>query len=146
MTAPAPRGQGPSMRIDGQCHCGAIAYAAEVDPGAVYLCHCSDCQAISGGTARWAVPVARAAFRLLRGETAVYVKRSARGTENHQHFCGCCAAPIYAVSPGAGEGVLRLRLGTCRQRGALPPRVEYWTGSAQPWALCPEATERRAAQ
>lgn len=122
------------MRVDGQCHCGAIAFEAEVDPAQVYLCHCSDCQAISGGTGRWAVPVAGDAFRLIRGGTRAYVKRTARGTDNQQHFCGICAAPIYSVSPDR-PGLLRLRLGTVRQRGELPPQTEVWCRSAQGWAL-----------
>jgi len=28
------------MKVDGQCHCGAIVYEAEVEPGTVGLCHC----------------------------------------------------------------------------------------------------------
>ncbi|MEE9586606.1 MAG: GFA family protein, partial [Hyphomicrobiaceae bacterium] len=37
------------MKIDGSCHCGFIKYQAEVDPEGVYVCHCTDCQSISGG-------------------------------------------------------------------------------------------------
>ena len=36
------------MHIDGGCHCGAIAYTAEVNADNVIICHCSDCQTISG--------------------------------------------------------------------------------------------------
>ena len=122
------------MRVDGQCHCGAIAYEAEVDPEQVYLCHCADCQAISGGSGRWAATVPVEAFRLTRGETKAYVKISARGSESHQHFCGACASPIHSMAPQSPEFV-RLRIGTVRQRAELPPRAEVWCGSAQDWAL-----------
>ena len=53
------------MKIDGRCHCGFITYEAEVDPDEVYVCHCTDCQAISGTAFRWAVPVPEAAFKLV---------------------------------------------------------------------------------
>ena len=33
-----------SMKVGGQCHCGQIAYTAEVDPAKVTICHCVDCQ------------------------------------------------------------------------------------------------------
>jgi len=28
------------MKVEGRCHCGKIAYEAEVDPTAVQICHC----------------------------------------------------------------------------------------------------------
>ena len=34
------------MRIEGQCHCGRIAYEATVDPDTVGICHCTDCQTL----------------------------------------------------------------------------------------------------
>jgi hypothetical protein len=36
------------MKVEGGCHCGAIAYEAVVDPQSAGLCHCSDCQTLSG--------------------------------------------------------------------------------------------------
>ena len=49
------------MKIDGTCHCGNITYQAEIDPDQVYICHCTDCQTISGSAFRWAVSEACAA-------------------------------------------------------------------------------------
>ena len=40
------------MKIDGSCHCGAIRYEAEVDPGGVSICHCTDCQKLTGSAFR----------------------------------------------------------------------------------------------
>jgi len=137
------------VKIDGRCHCSALAYEAEVDPDAVYLCHCTDCQAISGGSARWAVEVAMDDFRLIAGAPAVYRKPADSGRLSLQHFCGTCAAPLYSysVDPGAEEtppATVKLRLGTARQRDRLPPRQEYFPGSAQGWARLPRAATRRA--
>jgi hypothetical protein len=36
------------MKVTGQCHCGHITYAAEVDPETVRVCHCIDCQKLTG--------------------------------------------------------------------------------------------------
>jgi hypothetical protein len=36
------------MKIDGRCHCGEITFQAEVDPDALNICHCIDCQTLSG--------------------------------------------------------------------------------------------------
>jgi len=122
------------MKIDGKCHCGHIAYEAEIDPSQVYICHCTDCQAISGTAFRWAVPVAEAAFTLLSGKPKTYIKKSESGATSHQLFCPECASPLYSFSAGDGPKFLNLRLGTARQRAELKPKAEYWCRSAQPWA------------
>jgi hypothetical protein len=123
------------MQIDGSCHCGRIAYRAEIDPDTVYVCHCSDCQAISGSPYRWAVSVPAEKFELLRGEPKAYEKTGESGRKNHQMFCPDCASPIYSVTPGTEPAVYRLRLGTARQRNLLKPTAQYWCRSAQDWAI-----------
>lgn len=44
------------MIVHGRCHCGAIAYEAEVEPGNVNICHCRDCQTLTG---RHSAPIFR---------------------------------------------------------------------------------------
>jgi hypothetical protein len=36
------------MKTDGHCHCGQIAFEGEVDPTALTICHCTDCQTLTG--------------------------------------------------------------------------------------------------
>ena len=38
------------MHVDGACHCGKIKFEAEIDPTKVVICHCTDCQAMAGGS------------------------------------------------------------------------------------------------
>ncbi len=122
------------MKIDGKCHCSYITYEADVDPDEVYVCHCTDCQSISGSAFRWAVPVAEEAFKLLSGEPKTYIKTSDSGATSHQLFCPECASPLYSTSIGDGPKFYNLRLGTARQRAELRPRMQVWCGSAQKWA------------
>ena len=121
------------MRIDGQCHCGKITYQAEVNPGEVYICHCTDCQAITGSAFRWSVSVAESDFELLTGNPKTYVKIAEDGTESHQLFCPDCASPLYSTSIVSGPKWLNLRLGTARQRAELQPESQCWHRSAQTW-------------
>src|SRR5580658_9544437 len=44
------------MKIDGYCHCGEITFEAEVDPDALNICHCTDCQRLSGSAFRINIP------------------------------------------------------------------------------------------
>jgi hypothetical protein len=40
-----------TLKIDGHGHCGEITFEAEVDPTALTICHCTDCQTITAAKA-----------------------------------------------------------------------------------------------
>ena len=86
------------MKIDGACHCGFITFEAEVDPEKTPICHCADCQTLSGSPFRASVPTAPDKFRLLSGEPAIYVKTAESGNKRVQAFCPKCGSPIYATA------------------------------------------------
>ncbi len=121
------------MKIDGGCHCGYIAYEAEIDPATVAICHCADCQTLSGTAFRTVVPVPEDSFKLISGEPKVYVKIGDSGAKRQQTFCPECGSPIYATGVGDGPKVYNIRLGTARQRDELPPKRQIWFRSAQTW-------------
>ena len=98
------------MKIEGGCHCGAIAYEAEVNPQKAVMCHCADCQTFSGAPFRASVPAKVENFRLLKGEPRIYVKTAESGNPRAQAFCGTCGSPIYASAP-ENPTVYTLRLG-----------------------------------
>ena len=52
------------MKIDGHCHCGAITFEAEVDPDALTICHCTDCQTLTGSAFRVNIPAPAEHFEL----------------------------------------------------------------------------------
>ncbi|MDP6574054.1 MAG: GFA family protein [Rhodospirillales bacterium] len=121
------------MKIDGGCHCGYITYEAEIDPERVMICHCTDCQTISGSAFRTFAPTREDTFKLLTGELKIYVKTADSGTKRPQSFCPECGSPIYSSTLGEGPKVHNMRVGTIRQRAALVPRLQIWTRSEQPW-------------
>ena len=121
------------MQINGSCHCGKITYRAEIDPAGAYLCHCTDCQSISGSPFRWAVTVGESDYELLTGEPKTYKKFADSGEENHQVFCPDCASPLYSTGCGPGPKMFNIRLGTSEQRAQLNPKMQWWHRSAQKW-------------
>lgn len=123
------------MKIDGGCHCGHITYEAEADPEKVIVCHCTDCQVISGTAYRTVAFIQDTAFTLLSGDLKTYVKIAQSGNERAQCFCPHCGSHIYATETGDGPRVFGLRTGTARQRAELQPKKQYWCGSAHDWAL-----------
>ncbi len=132
------------MKVDGQCHCGRIRYEAEIDPAAVMVCHCTDCQALSGSAFRTVALTVPDGFRLLSGSLTTYVKTAQSGARRRQTFCPNCGSPIYATSDAEGTKIYSLRLGTCRQRAELMPVAQIWCHSALPWLGDLPAGTRRA--
>nr|WP_235885280.1 GFA family protein [Bradyrhizobium frederickii] len=84
------------MKIDGKCHCGGITFEAEVDPTTVVICHCTDCQTLSGTAFRTVVPTKEGSCRLLSGAPKSYVKTGESGNRREQTFCPDCGTPIYS--------------------------------------------------
>jgi hypothetical protein len=121
------------MKIDGGCHCGNITYEAEVDPEKAAICHCTDCQSLSGTAFRTVVISLVDAFTLLSGEPKMYAKIGGSGAKRIQAFCPDCGSQIYATSEGDGPKIYGIRLGTVRQRDELPPKRQIWHRSAQKW-------------
>jgi hypothetical protein len=120
------------MRIDGGCHCGFITYQGEADPAKAGICHCTDCQVLTGTAYRASVPVDGASFRI-SGQPAVYVKTADSGNKREQAFCPKCGSPIYATSPGPEPKTYSIRLGTVRQRQQLMPMRQIWLRSKLHW-------------
>ncbi len=127
------------MKIDGGCHCGQISYEAIADPANVMVCHCTDCQTLTGSAFRTVVFTQEGSFKLHSGELKIYLKRGDSGAERQQAFCPECGTPIYSTTVGDGTKVHVIRLGTVRQRDKLTPKSQIWFRSAQPWV-----TELRA--
>jgi len=121
------------MKIDGACQCGDITFEAEVDPEKTSICHCTDCQALSGSPYRASVPVAAADFRLLSGEPAIYVKIAESGSKRVQAFCPKCGSPLYSTAADDPGAVRNIRVGVISQRDQFVPRRQIWARSRQPW-------------
>ncbi len=119
------------MRIDGRCHCGQVSFTAEIDPDRVFLCHCTDCQAMSGSAFRMIVQAPTESLRLT-GTTKRYTKVADSGRRRVNVFCPECATPLYATAP-EGAPMVNVRLGCVAQRRELVPAAQLWHRSALPW-------------
>jgi hypothetical protein len=120
------------MKIDGTCHCGAVSYEAQINPDKVILCHCTDCQTMSGAPYRVNVPVLVEKLGI-RGEPRRYIKIGSSGARIATTFCGTCGTPIYSCAADDPKFV-NLRLGGITQRAQLPPKRQAFCTSAVPWA------------
>ena len=120
------------MKINGGCHCGAIAYEAELDPSRVGICHCADCQALSASAYRTIAVVDGDSFQLT-GKPREYVKVGDSGNRRVQAFCANCGSALYSTNADGEREVYNLRAGTIEQRRELVPQFECWRTSALDW-------------
>jgi hypothetical protein len=121
------------MQIEGRCHCGKIAYTAMVDPDTVRICHCTDCQMLTGSAYRVVVRAPAASFKMTGGAPKIYIKTAESGTQRAHAFCPDCGTPLYAAAL-KDTPFYSLRLGTIKERAALMPREQIWCRSALPWS------------
>lgn len=120
------------MKVEGSCHCGQISFEAEINPDDVGICHCSDCQTLTGCAYRVTARAPAASFVLRSGSPKVYIKTAESGNKRAQAFCPNCGTPIYATEPDEPR-VYGIRVGTLKQRAELRPTRQIWYRSALSW-------------
>ncbi|MBP2235887.1 hypothetical protein J2Z31_002379 [Sinorhizobium kostiense] len=121
------------MHIEGECHCGFVTYEADIDPELVAICHCTDCQRLTGAAYRVSASTPSTSFRLTGGDPKLYIKIAENGRKRLQYFCPQCGSPIYTTGTDEDAKEVGIRLGTINQRRELKPRKQIWCSSALPW-------------
>ena len=121
------------MKIDGRCHCGYVTFEAEDDPETTTLCHCTDCQTMSGAPLRAVIITRPGTFVLLSGKPIEYRKTADSGNVRLQGFCPQCGTALYATSIDDEPKAYNVRLGALRQRNELMPRRQIFARPQQPW-------------
>ena len=121
------------MHIDGQCHCGHVKYEAEIDPARVSICHCTDCQRLTGSAYRVTAVTQTASIRLTGSPPKVYTKYGDNGRPRFQSFCPECGSPLFTSGEGEDAALTGIRVGTINQRRELRPSRQIWCRSALPW-------------
>jgi hypothetical protein len=125
------------MKVTGRCHCGQISFAAEIDPAQVRVCHCTDCQTLTGTAFRTAVPSLPGSFTLKSGTPKIYIRTAYGGNKRAEAFCPDCGTALYAYAADSGPNppFYGLRVGPLDRRAELKPAAQFWCRSALPWSM-----------
>jgi hypothetical protein len=124
----------------GGCLCGALRYEVAADPVRVTVCHCTYCQAASGGPYAIVVLFPRTAFSP-SGDTATYAHRSDEsGALLTTHSCPTCKTRVF-VDLERFEGVVGAFGGTLdapeRVSRESPMARHVFVRSAAPGTVLP---------
>jgi hypothetical protein len=120
------------MKVTGACHCRNIQFTAEIDTSQIVICHCKDCQTLSGSAFRVNAPAPFESFRLLHGQPKIYEKDTESGSKRLHGFCNDCGTPLYSVAL-VSPTLIFLRLGAIQERHLLQPAVQIWCRSTVRW-------------
>src|SRR5688572_26568771 len=124
----------------GGCHCRALRYEITEKPLRTYLCHCTDCQTLSGSAFGIGVVVLAASFTLT-GSPRLVERVLGSGKIGRRWTCPDCGVWICGdarAHPTTGIEQRIVRGGTMDDASWLRPTTHLWTRSAQPWFVFPE--------
>lgn len=97
------------------------------------LCHCRDCQYVSGGEPASVVVVPRAAFTLKKGHVKGHTSVGESGGTVTRQFCPECGTPLFSEL-GAMPHLFGIKAGSVDDASWLKPTAFLWKTSAHPWA------------
>jgi hypothetical protein len=119
--------------LSGGCNCGAVRYLVTRSFLTVYICHCHLCQKRTGSAFSMSVVLPADGLQLVAGELLRTERLLLNGAKNVSWLCPACYSRIYTRREGAPT--LNLRAGTLDDTSRFRPVAQFWTSSAQPWAL-----------
>ena len=116
----------PLETFAGGCRCGLVRYEAVGEPLNVRLCHCRNCQKITGSAF-----FARAMFPLAAVKVTGPVTSFQSSGDLHRLFCSACGSTIGARRDS--RGVMSVTLGTLDDPDALPPTAHIFITRKVAW-------------
>lgn len=117
--------------VSGGCLCGSIRFEATAEAAFQLLCHCTDCQTVSGAAAYAAYVVPIDTLNVTKGEPAHFEVTAESGRINSRHFCPNCGTRVWAKLTEMGmASVNGLALD---DRNHFQPAANHMADSAPGW-------------
>ena len=129
------------QRRKGGCLCGEISYELLGSPMALYRCHCTVCQTVSGSAFGMSMWVKKDDFKLTSGILKSFIRTADSGAKVESFFCDACGVRIYATAAVSNVEHIVLKPGTLQNTDDLNPSVDVWLKSKQHWFELPTDTK-----
>jgi hypothetical protein len=118
-------------KFEGGCFCGKVRYSAEAEPMFAGVCHCKNCQKLTGTSFSIVVAVPTPSLTVT-GETKVFDSKGDSGQATHATFCPNCGSPLIDTAD-IMQGVTMIRAGTLDDQSLVQPTMEIYCDSKMPW-------------
>lgn len=120
----------------GACICGSVRYRIAAEPIALFACHCSDCQTITGSGYVLALRVPYNGVTVTQSKAVAYERTESEGRTRIIHRCPNCLTILWSERPDTKE-YITVYAGTLENSPALQPIAHIWTRDAQRWLKLP---------
>jgi hypothetical protein len=117
----------------GGCNCGQIRYVVTRPLLTAYICHCHRCQKRTGSAFSMSVVIPLDGLQMVAGEPLQTERRLESGAKSFSWVCPTCYSRTHTQREGSRT--IYLRAGTLDDTSNIRPVAQFWTESAQPWAL-----------
>lgn len=122
-----------SVARSGSCLCGGVQFKLSLDPVAVGICHCRDCQKQTGSSFSLVALVPAAGVHM-SGEMAVFKTQGDSGLPVERSFCPKCGSPVRTDSDGTRQqGIVIIKAGLLDDAHALTPNLQIYCDSEHTW-------------
>ena len=121
--------------LEGGCTCGAVRYKLTALPMFVHCCHCRWCQRETGASFALNAMIEADRVIVLKGEPEIVNTPSNSGKGQKIVRCPTCRIALWSNYAGAGDAVRFVRVGTLDEPDHLPPDIQIFTSSKQPWVV-----------
>lgn len=118
-------------QITGGCLCGKVRYSAEAEPAFVGVCHCRNCQRVSGSAFCTVVGVPQPVLSV-QGDLTTFNDKGDSGKTLFRRFCPVCGSTVMEQAEAMPDLVM-LAVGTLDDPSWVKPTMEIYCDSAQPW-------------
>lgn len=117
--------------VTGGCLCGAVRYQAAGNPQFAVLCHCRDCQRMSGTGHVPVMGMPKSSFAF-QGETRTYTVRGTSGLSSIRHFCPTCGSLLFGTS-GVSPEAVSLYVGSLDDPSVFQPEAVIFKRDRHDW-------------
>ena len=121
----------------GGCICGAVRYQIIAEPIALFACHCSDCQTVTGSGYVLALRIPYGGVTVIQGEVKCYERTEADERRRMIHRCPHCLTVLWSERPDS-KAYVTIYGGTLDDSPQLRPVAHIWTREAQAWLKLPQ--------
>jgi len=118
-------------QIAGGCLCGKVRYSADAEPAFVGVCHCRNCQKVSGSAFALVVGVPQPALSV-QGDLTTFADKGDSGNTLFRRFCPVCGSTVMEQAE-VMPGLVMVAVGTLDDPSWVKPTMEIYCDSAQPW-------------
>ena len=117
-----------SETITGGCLCGEIRYECQGEPVSSFICHCTDCQQVSGSVFAAASIFRKESFRMLSGTPNGHTVIAESGKKVEREFCGKCGSSLFEILEKRPD-FIAVAAGSLDDKAVFKPARHIWTKS-----------------